>query len=197
MSEQRATPGFKGTDPSSRVDLFKEQFLQEIGENGFQLEPGIEEAVIMLNLNGIKTSQSCEGHLETEGTDLAIPWEDLVKKEGKVVGPPWITLEIDVTDSQEFASETEQHLDYARKCFELEQHLLTLLDEFYSTRQSAADVRLYFFGEGSYTLTNQGGSLLQYPQGLERQMRGEKLEEYRAEMNGFANFLLQRAVSAI
>ena len=189
MTESGTQHESTGRETSPAIEAAKQRFLQELGEKGWQLEPGIAQAVTMLNLSGITTTESCEGHLEAEGVDVTLPWTDLIRREGVLIGAPWVTFEI---AHETFDSEQAQQLAYGRKCFELEGRMVELLDGFYATRQVPADVRLYFYGDGSYELASQGGALLQYPQGMDRTVRAQKLEQYRTEMREFATFLEQR-----
>ena len=46
---------------------------------GKRVDPGIRETVIVLNLLGLSTRQSCEGHVSLAGHGHAAPWVDLLE----------------------------------------------------------------------------------------------------------------------
>jgi hypothetical protein len=171
---------------------------------GMGIDPGILEPVIGLNLFGITTVQSCEGHTE-RGT-----------------GAPWIM--VGVRESEEIAR-LQKDLDEAMKRLEAMEkskadkdelielyaevhrrkrdvkkpklHILakgmTLLDEFYGiARQVPHDVRLMLDASGK--LTNHGAHVQEI---REIPHRHNKLKEYQDEMKAFGFYLKHKFILGV
>jgi hypothetical protein len=165
---------------------------------GSPIDPGIKETVIVLNLLGFPTRQSCEGHLDHGNAN---PWIDL-----SLDHQPQIVVLQDQVSAFVRTELTEQlpegvqlkpafdRFEYLRFVYQKEanryfQPLFELLDEFYQTHEASEDDRLSILVEGVIRLSSSGGRLQEQRSESER---AAKLQSYRDEMNAFTQFLKQR-----
>jgi len=168
---------------------------------GTPLDPHIFEIVVALNLLGIVTIASCEGH-EDHGTHA--PYIDIKAQDGQ--------------EAEQAEREAWQHSDQLRQqgasqeefaaaralvwplkkqaqAYQLEVRasLLRYLDAFYADRSASADQRLALQYHGYRTRLESQGAGLQ--EGRTEEERVHKLQEYQEEMASFSAFLKERWVS--
>ncbi|HEY4033549.1 MAG TPA: hypothetical protein VGL94_06245 [Ktedonobacteraceae bacterium] len=157
---------------SIQISIEKEKQWDEIAERasritdklGMPIDQGILETVIVLNLLGITTKQSCEGHM-----DHGIP-------------APWIFFTTPGID------EIPDYQGVMQKHVKDQQKVLALLDTFYADRHVSQSVRLFVYprNPGISNLESQGARC-QYIASPEA--RALKLREYQEEMLAFTAFL--------
>lgn len=176
----------------------REKFRKVTDKLGCSIDEGILETVIVLNLLGLRTTQSCEGHLDRA---VAAPWVD--------IEPPttneWEDLWIE-SDKAFFASKKlrEQNgpkpeikalfdksknlLKQARKpTLELAQKLMTILDEYYRDRYVVYDRRITIIRMHRGARLESIGA---YTQDINTHLvKKQKLKEYQDEMKEFTEFL--------
>lgn len=187
-----------------------DRFFRETGV----IEPGILDTVVALNVVGINTHSSCEGHQDKDRFDypnVTVRTREsrsiykkiygLRKSKDSLVYPdPKVLNDIDTK-----IAKLEEHwkvLDEA-EAYKIQRYL----DEFYSTRQPSRDLQLVV-DEGTmlksrsansarYWWNSESFSRIKTPAAEEgrreevSQMEDDrkKLQSYRAEMNEFAKFL--------
>lgn len=160
---------------------------------GKGIDTGIFNAVVALNVLGIPTVASCEGHLERA---IAAPWID--------VEPPGVlTLRQQLRELQDqegvqrtpgaayTPSDAIQRLRQEIKEQQLNARLklMALLDAFYRERLVPYDRRLIISNRdwlGRSRLECQGTELQEI---AESALRQQKLAEYQGEMQAFTAFL--------
>jgi hypothetical protein len=158
-------------------------------------DSGIMETIVGLNVLGITTRQSCEGHTNW-GTGA--PWVDV-----EATGTHIAELEREALAAWEKATNLdrehapEEELDkvfaeanQARRRVQVEhlrvaQHVVSLLDEFYKTRQVLFDQRLVMT-YGATRLESQGAAFQTL---ADPELKQQKLLEYQDEMNAFTEFV--------
>ncbi|MFH1129559.1 MAG: hypothetical protein V1686_02380 [Patescibacteria group bacterium] len=169
----RENPNFETKPESEREGRIKdiERQVDEIADKlGMPIDKEIKDAVVALNVWGIPTSQSCEGHLQEKGASF-----------------PWIEVYAPEPGGWEEGGEKEkewivENLKHRVKTMEL-------LEEFYKDRETPFDAKLNFSNIGIY-----GGFRIQ-SMSVERMPiisdveQKEKLLIYQKEMNDFAKFL--------
>lgn len=182
---------------------------------GYPIDKGIKDLVIALNLLGIETIASCEGHLERA---LAYPWVEIniypirVRNLTQVLAN--IVEEIECEEknlkahypnltSQERSKLPEfknlDNLIQKRKriagsiehaqvqCLKPLNHFL---ERFYQNRHSSYDRTLFVMFNCSFARLLSIGAYLQHIRSEEE--RQAKLIEYQDEIQAFANFLKQQ-----
>ena len=173
---------------------------------GMPIDTKIKEIVIALNLLGVETSQSCEGHLNW---GFPFPWVEILPRsqiDELICQRDEVLEEMDEIETEIFQlystdslSDLEVLYDKLAKksqdnfrllalieqrCFEQENRLWDFLEEFYGKRDS--------FKEG--TLIVQEGRL--FPLGghwqnrYSEEQREENLQSYQKEIELFKDFLL-------
>ncbi|MEN9328320.1 MAG: hypothetical protein RI947_1128 [Candidatus Parcubacteria bacterium] len=186
------------TTKQQQWDLTREKFKKVTDKLGCNIDDGILETVIALNVLGFRTTQSCEGHLDRA---VAAPWIDIEPRTTK----DWENLWIE-SDKAFFASKKLQEqngpkpeikalfdkskdlLKKARKpTIELAQRLMNILDDYYRNRYVAYDKRI------TITRMHRGArveSIGAYTQDINTQLvKKQKLKEYQDEMRSFTEFL--------
>ncbi len=180
---------------------------------GMSIDPGIKNAVIALNLLSLKTSASCEGHIDR---GLAYPWVDF-NTENKQIQELNKKVEIINQSMDEKESEIRNkypHLSHGEALRQEESEVLNaiykerrelnqkievtsrsqlislkqLLDNFYRRRPSAPD-RMIIIHELNPTFLRMysiGGDWQIVRNNAERT---KKLREYQEEMKQFADYL--------
>jgi hypothetical protein len=149
---------------------------------GRGLDPDITDTVIALNMLGIPTTQSCEGHLDH---GRPYPWimfgtedvADLFRQSGAA----YARKQYEEGHRQKRQAEAEQ-AHHQRK-------VLEALTAFYEHRHVPYDCRLIVYGRtiaGTSILESQGAMCLigQLPE-----IQRGKLAEYQDEMRAFTTFL--------
>ena len=169
---------------------------------GKHVDPGIVETVVVLNLHGISTRQSCEGHLD-HGTRA--PWVDvrdmgIVERQDEVVRMFQRASQMRQQQGND-SSEAVQLYQEAQKAAEevkrqnlvIRRTLMNYLAAFYEPRHVPFDVRLVIQarGYGESRLESQGAD---FQETALPEMRESKLAEYQQEMQAFTAFLKERYV---
>lgn len=175
---------------------------------GMEIDEGIKDAVIAFNVNGIPTSQSCEGHFEN-GSDhgYPVPWitveainkpkwryeseeeiyQQIAEKYGVTVDQvlhaeneeAWVEVE-----ALRLGAEQEETLEY--KTWDKENDILftkveTLLNEFYTDRNVPDEVRIIIDrGAGWFDVHNGGKFYI--PNSEKERLQTELTEEERARI---------------
>ncbi len=174
-----------------------EQFIDKLGQG---IDPGIFEMVVALNLLGIHTSQSCEGHLDH---GYAYPWITVVDAERKrLFTQVWshvCTLEdqakaIGTEEAYHQYLSADMHLRLMvmqRECDDSSfRRLTTLLDAFYEEQKiPPSPSRLLierFKFPGTYRIVP--GFSLAFD-ALPEHLKASYLTLGQAEMRSFTHFL--------
>jgi len=165
---------------------------------GMPIDKGILETVVALNVLGISTSMSCEGHLDR---GRATPWIRFHAK-----GPALLLAQVkEATDQLERAkaehAPTEEIEKRTRElfrlskeaditCFQEPKRVMDYLEVFYHDRHVPYDRQLVLkvdsFGNGTLTVHGEPFQSL-HP----LDVRAQNLEKYREEMQVFTAFLRQ------
>ena len=171
--------------------------LETLGDGlGKGLDNGIKEAVAVIQLFGILTRQSCQGHLNWGD---AAPWIDIdlpldiyaLGQRRRELVDQLDSLEEGTAEFEEVSQEERLMWHEERRLEALElKKTFVLLEEFYRERHVPYDERLIMDGRGR--LTNQG-SMLQ--PGEDEARRGKNLYRYQREMKAFTEFLKQKFFS--
>ncbi len=179
---------------------------------GLPIDEGIKETVIVLNLLGLKTYQSCEGHL---GEGDSAPWVTFVvdtPEKGKLIADSYALMEREKEVQSALAAKYPE-LTYWERMERFEDDFLVplwdeqhrireeiekvdgqflhplhlYLEEFYEKRQSSYDQRLMI--EGSYEIYSlmSVGATRQILRTEEQ--KEQKLLDYQEEMRAFTEFL--------
>jgi hypothetical protein len=172
------------------------------------LELGIDarilETVVALNLLGISTISSCEGHVD-HGTGA--PWIDIAVPD---IGPEAKAARLAQMEAEKQAAlhqlteekiqELFKHAEQLRwqvskKYLEARKNIMQYLTLFYADRHVPYDRQLILQGQflqniaGPTRLESQGVSVLAL---YNTKIRQEKLAEYQDEMAAFTHFLKQK-----
>lgn len=129
---------------------------------GQPIDHGIFDTVVALNILGIPTHQSCEGHL-THGAPY--PWVDIA-----------------VIDSRERTGQPIKEKELAR--LQLRYRMFGYLSAFYQERRVSFDRIITL--EYPIRIRSQGGEFIDL---LESGERERKLRVYQEEMQAFTSFL--------
>lgn len=168
---------------------------------GMPIDPLIFEAVVALNLLGITTIASCEGH-EDYGTYA--PYIDVKAQGGQKAEQAereaWQEseqLRQQGGSQEEFAAARERVWPLKRLAqsyqLEIRTTLLRYLDAFYAQRTVSADRRLALqYHKYTTRLESQGAGL---QEGRTEEERARKLRDYQDEMTSFATFLKKICMS--
>jgi hypothetical protein len=143
----------------------EEKFKHVADRLGRPIDDGIFNTVVALNVLGISTRMSCEGHL-----DHGLPY-------------PWVGIEYQTQPATK--QETPEEKEQRNRSILLAQHKLFLyLSEFYSNRTVSYDriIALHQLGR----IYSHGGDFLEL---LSPDERLNKLHQYQDEMNAFTEFL--------
>jgi hypothetical protein len=187
-----------------RWEEIKKEFTTVSDKLGQEIDPGILDTVVGLNVLGVNTFQSCEGHSDHA---TGAPYIDIEAKRT----PELEMLETQATTayrqadeafrglppSQETPEEIKQLLIQARQLqaeaskpqLQERQKAMNYLDEFYRDRQVPYDRRLIIvplFQFGESRIESQGAGLQSI---ASPDVKQQKLLEYQAAMKEFANFL--------
>jgi len=171
------------------------------------IENGAKKIVTTLNISGILTSQSCEGHLE-EGK-ITLPFVEISapnQPEERFIGQEKIIPEVakkygvsikDVGTMllhsapwEEFEGEREtpDYKKWREENKKTAENAESLLKDFYKDSATSEDVRLTIneLNAGQFEMTNARGN--ETPKTEAKQ----QLEQYQDEMNNFAQFLKEK-----
>jgi hypothetical protein len=171
---------------------------------GKDIDPGIFETVVILNLLGIPTTQSCEGHLE-HGTGA--PWVDIedtsASAQSKEVGQLFskaAQAQREQTHSVEEIIHLFDQAHQARQAVKqihlaVRQRLIDYLAAFYKNRHVPYDVQLVIQSRdttGRSRLESQGADFQEI---APPEIKQRKLLEYQEEMRAFTAFLKEKYFS--
>ena len=178
-----------------RVSQFRDKL-------GCEVDPGIFELVVLLNLLGFTTQQSCEGHLDH---GAPYPWVTIVdaeqehlfqrhwltvceyEEQAKAAGTPeaydrWLTADIQL---RLMIAQCEQQSV-------LYQHLTTLLETFYAQADTSGPARLLvkrFRSAATYRIEPGFAAVADT---LPPSLKASYLARGQAEMHAFTIFLTQQ-----
>jgi hypothetical protein len=174
---------------------------------GRPIDAGIVEPVIALNLLGVNTTQSCEGHTTNEEHGKAYPWID-VGRSTEEIDQLYEVAKQASRRNREGATQEDQNAafielrDVSDKIRELSmkstleesKKLLELLDEFYHGRKGSIKQHLIvtYIPDGSAARLQPQGAELQEINDLED--RDALLRVYKQEMADFSAFLKNKYV---
>lgn len=178
---------------------------EEIGESsdpeefieGFDIDWGIKELVVGLNLIGAETSGSCEGHFESVGRTPEIVRVNEFGKEfhEPIENPPlegyWVNPSIDLSLGR--TSEEGERIAAA---------LQALIDEYYQGHENLPEIRVRL-EKGRITRFSNYGIVAGDAEGtravsgtedskLLEQQALEKLENAQREIQGFSEFIKKK-----
>ncbi len=183
------------------IDIGKEQrwqdmyvhFSQVTDKLDMGIDRGILDTVIVLNLLGMPTIMSCEGHIDDSS---GAPWVDIEDPEANQQTDSIGRLfkEAQIAYAQGLAAQDLFHRAHEARLEALTKHLthratlLRYLATFYEHRQVPYDVRLVVQSKsaGRTRLESQGASLQEI---ASPERRAQKLAEYQNEMHAFTAFL--------
>lgn len=185
---------------SETAKLQKEQSWQEVASRfarvvdgvGCSIDDGILETVIALNVLGITTLASCEGHLDH---GLAAPWIDVGNPQAKPLARSAYqklnaVQQVPQSERQARREEAEEARLLAKRLHWVEhQKVSHYLDLFYGQHHAPLEARLILSHaewSGIARLESHGASVQDV---LAEDERAAKLLEYRQEMDAFADFL--------
>lgn len=205
----------EGSDHFTRQQQW-EEMAQEVDTWGDGLGSGLDEKikdpVIALNLIGIASEQSCEGHLDW---GLPYPWiqfvTDLPEMEEARKAMDAIVAELLIEESNLLAQfpdksweeidllpEAEKYMKLVSEWYGLDfkvegamavhlEPLYKLLEKFYESKTSVVyDRVLVIINDGLYRLCSNGAGR---QAGRSSEEREQKLKEYQQEMQDFSDFL--------
>ncbi len=173
-----------------------ERCRRVVDKLGKPIDEGIFETVVALNLFGIHTCASCEGHLEY---GAYAPWVDIqtpgADAEEKIVNDAYKYYYEQVEAGKLSPIELGQLYDHTLQCdlkadekYLSERHkLMIYLDLFYENQHSPYDRRLTIQHRETWARLESQGTYFQRvsSEGL----RMQKLSEYQEEMRAFTAFL--------
>lgn len=160
---------------------------------GYPIDEGILHTVVTLNLLGLCTSQSCEGHLDG---GLPYPWLDFQREER----PAWYEqAQEDACREGQSPEEEEAATDRLMAlvaAYHHENHLFTrlttLLDTFYASRTHIYEewrITIHCFHPGYYRLMPLCGY---NAEDWSETTRAENLERTQAEMQALGKWLREQ-----
>lgn len=168
---------------------------------GKGIDPGIFETVVVLNLLGLPTTQSCEGHLDRAA---GAPWVDIGdtqiesrSREVETLFRVALQAQQQQTQSSEeinqlFVRAHQAQLEVIRIQLAIRHRLMSYLAAFYEHRSTPYDVRLVLQAQGATgrcRLESQGADFQDI---ASLEVRQKKLVEYQEEMRAFTAFLKEQ-----
>ena len=164
---------------------------------GTGIDPGIRETVAVLQLLGVHTRQSCEGHMDH---GIAAPWVDLESADPRVLVFRRVYAALGKkADTREDAGREpvaiyEKMHAVSNAINQIEavayKKLMPYLEEFYHGRTVSCEQRLLIDHRGRLTCQ---GALLQPAEAKEAQ--AVRLHVYQQEMRAFTEFLKRKFFS--
>ncbi len=181
MSDQKGFPNFEKSEKQRRWDEVTDRVRRTIDKSGKPIDEGIIEGIIALNISGITTHGSCEGHIDrgTRAPHIDIQAEiprELEEKFKKLL------KEID-GNRDEFI---EVRDDIHRRNLAEQKKVIPYLDSFYGSREVSSGRRLVLGNVALGRLESQGARFQEIE---DEQATQERLREYQEEMNAFVAFL--------
>lgn len=154
---------------------------------GKEIDQGIKETVVALNMARIRTKASCEGHLHW---GKAYPWIDIECPQADALQVEILQcLDLDSKAGKGRSLKTKGLIDRHRSLLvEEERKLAELLGAFYHVHPVEYDRHLVLvrFIKGECRLQSHGSEYQPFRNSVER---AQKLKEYQEEMQAFALFL--------
>lgn len=173
---------------STLWDETAEKFRKVTDRLGKPIDAGIFDTVVALNMLGIPTSMSCEGHLDR---GLPHPWIDVDLPEPANYYPPEIAQmkeDIRLLEVKFYESLTPEMRKARQKSQRRQQEacfkLFNILCDFYKDRVVSYDRMITFTVLGR--IRSQGGDYLSL---LLEEERASRMKEYQQEMRDFTAFL--------
>lgn len=188
------------TDQSAALPTGWSEWAAKLAEatdpTGAPIDAGIMEIVIALNVLGVETNASCEGHLDR---GYAGPWVDFhavgteaIRRQAREA-----TRRLQEAEEQQAAPEVlhalneelfklahEEHIAYYRGSYLVHQALIS----FYEKHHAPYDQQLYLHNDSfGYSRLQSHG--LDYQPQYTPQIQTRNLRLYQAEMVAFASFL--------
>jgi hypothetical protein len=181
---------------NQRWEASEKYFSRIIDGFGTPIDPGIIDVVVALNMVGVNTEASCEGHL---GHGNAHPWIR--------IGAPGVDdLEEELRHARlkvhrrifnwnrDKAWAKHNEIEARLKPLHMQEwdKVISLLEDFYKHRFVDLDRRLIISDplmSGQFFLQSQGGARQDSRDDREK---AERLKEYQCEMQAFASFLKER-----
>jgi hypothetical protein len=176
-----------------------EEYIDRITDGlGMPVDEDIKNPVIVLNLLGIRTRQSCAGHVDRSLAPwITITWDDssdvieLRKNADEIRATIKELRKTKDLTSHEIISLYEQYHTLNRKsdipqlteC----QKVLNLLCEFYTNRLVRADIHLCISRVGRIESIGYDFIEIQH-----ETIKESKIKEYQNEMTAFSNFLVNK-----
>jgi len=187
---------------------------------GEPIDERIKKTVVALNVSGLPTSASCEGHIDFS---TGAPWVDIEapgQPKWRFVGEEQVFQGVaekygvsieDVRRALHYEArkeaarktsgeETEKYKQWRERNKELAEKMSRLLEEFYKEREVAPGVRLTIseWGEGGFRVNNGEQEDKFAPKEFSKEEKGRRaqlLPRYQQEMEEFTEFLRQKYFS--
>lgn len=150
---------------------------------GRGIDEGIKEGVVIFNLLGLKTTQSCEGHYGQEEQGFPTPWIQVYPEE---------------PDIENWYENEDLRVKVTKEKHELQANATGLLAEFYKDRNVSYDAMLGFSGIGyGFRIQNQGAEIFdEITKDMTEEEKANKAAEYKKEMDNFASFLKDKYLNS-
>jgi len=182
---------------------------------GFPIDQNIRETIVALNLSGIPTSASCEGHIDRA---KGAPWvkveapnkpsERFMSEHGivEMIAEKYHVSPEDVRTSRNHEAwreaakltathgETPEYQRWRHENDALRERLVALLEEFYRDRvvDETTQIEIMRDPEGTSRIHNGGDDFRRNFRDLtddKRHLLADRLAKYHVEMKAFTNFL--------
>jgi hypothetical protein len=146
----------------------KEKVDKMVDNLGMYVDEGIKETVVMMNAFGLRTSQSCEGHLDKQ----IAPWVGICPRIPKA--KEWY-------ENEALREKVKRQRNYYAK------KAINLLNLFYRERKVPFDAMLGLARVGyGFRIQSNGAEIIGT---YERREQAKKFEHYKKEMEDFTKFL--------
>jgi hypothetical protein len=157
-------------EAEKELRMIREKIDKITDRLGMPIEEGIKETVVMLNAFGLRTSQSCEGHIDR-----------------KPIGGPSVLIKPKEPEVKEWYEDEKLREKMEKQRIYFKRKMVNLLNIFYQKRKVSWDVRLGLRDIAyGFTLENNGSALLEV---LEEKEKQKKFQRYKKEMADFTQFL--------
>ncbi|MCL5733680.1 MAG: hypothetical protein M1334_03415 [Patescibacteria group bacterium] len=185
---------------------------------GYGIDDKIKESLVALNIFGLPTTASCEGHINH---GISAPWieisapdepeerfageKEIYQKIANKYGVPledvktgdnhmaWVEAEIERSK----ADETKEYKNWREENKKLMAKAEGFLNEFYKNRKASNDNRLEITkeGEGNFRIHNGGRDYKNAPKDISEKQKQElskRLFNHQKEMEEFSSFLKEK-----
>ena len=167
----------------------QQEYSRTVDRLGERIDSGIMDTVVALNANNIRTTASCEGHLNG---GAPYPWVNIGCSDDPRIAEKEQKIAELLAEGKKGSQEVEQlYLEVKRIHYQTELELMRVLESFYRVHPLDYDRHL------TLVHITRGGCRMR-PQGADTQdirdpsERAAKLKEYQQEMQTFAEFLKRR-----